>query len=620
MKNGKFRGVSVMGRNLKTASASFLQVLVGQNRQMIMASDGSVLATNKIPMVRFYDPRSGVQRAKVLAKDVNLTLASDGGSNDSVKAYTVACPGCSETLLSENKLRHCLLCSTEIDPDGYEEVHLDLPDTEEILAAAENLDEEDGQEDGDDYCGDSFEEDDDDDDSSDDDDDDDDDSSDDEGEDGDDDDDDEEGAGEEEEGDAFEDGDDEDLDSLDDEGDVFEEEDLEPIGDEFDEDGDLEIDETDMGDEFEDDDEDFEIGDAFEDDDDDEVNSLDDEGDAFDDEDDIEIGDAFEEDEDDPSDEGTDLDDDDDEDGDSFDEELETSDEDQDGDFYVDSEGTVNIDLVDGAELEDGDVCDVEYSASMGGSKRWLVTVNSMPVAYATEDTVGKNKGIFHTRPFGKIVKTVLASSGLSGVKELGFQPIVVAAPVRGLIDNAVRAEVASTENRVAKQLKTMASDFSVSLGVAAAGINRGFFNGVVNPLKLRMWEELSAMKIPQPHRLIDRVFKETAEEYSRILIETAMDFQLKPKDVKVELSRAIAGSNYLTVADSDVEEDEKAIDVGLDSEVEEDDDDSFEESFSKRLEASSMPLSNRGVVEAASGVCDRDDYSNKLKVAFENL
>jgi hypothetical protein len=611
----RFKGVATIGKNIKTAAASFVKVIAGQQRQLITATDGSVYAVNSINQVRYWDPKKGVAHAKVLDRELNLTMASDGKGSDGVRAFTCTCSGCKEVILAESKMDHCILCASDIDDSEYEEVELDLPSNEELDALEEDEDEEadldaDLEDDGDALEDEDLE---------------------DEGEDFD----------SEEEGDDLEDEDDllEDTDEIeessasrrskrtkakkalaeDEEDEALEDEEI--IGDELEEDEDDEEmdmedddeagddlgdvgfeDEPGIGDYLEDeDDEDIEVGDALEDEEDEEADlevEEDDEG-----------GDDLGEDED-LEDEEADLED---EDGDALeDEEAVLEDEDEDGDFYIDDEGSVNIDMVDGAEVEEGDECDVEYSASMNGNKRWIASVNGMPVAIATVATSGTNKDIFHTEKFGTVAKAVIEKSGIAGLKGIGFTSIVVAAPVRGLIQASVSAELSKTESVVAKQLKTLASDYQTAMGMAAAGINRGFFGDVVNPLKVRMWEELSSLGIPQPHRVIDRVFKETAEDFCRVLIEKASELQAKPEAVRAELSKAIIGSNYLAIA-----EDEELEDI-------EDDADDLGDAMANRIEAGSMPFGNappkRTQVEEANAVVAGDSFTDTLDTVFKSL
>jgi len=632
----KFRGVATVGRNLKTATASFLQVIIGKNRQMIVAADGSLYAVNKLHKVNFWDPSTGNTHAKVLAKDINLTLASDGQGSNGIHAYTAKCTACNEVVLAESKLKNCILCASEIDPEEYEDVELELPETSEIEQASSCEDapeieaDEDSEEepDGDELEDDELELD----------------------------DEDVEGAG-----DALEDedfckvpaadkGDKLDEDESDD---VVVDDEEEPIEEtasankkkvvkasakfkkvvvaakaktkkvvkaaEEEADPACEVEDEEPGDELGEDEEgeDFQVedsGDELEGDDEDGSEDFELEGDELNDEqEDIEIGDALEDEgtEEPVEDEGTEG-----VEGDEIDEETELNEEgaegeDTDGDFFVDDEGSVNIDLVDGSEVEDDDECGVEFAASTNGNKRWIASVNGLPVAFATEATAGANKDIFATPSFGKVVTQVIAKSGLKGLKALGFQSIVISAPVKGLIQAAVAAEVTASEVKVEKQLKALASDFNTCLGMASVGINRGFFNDVINPLKLRMWEELSAMKIPQPHRVIDRVFKETSEDYSRVLIEKASELYGKAPEVRAELSKAIIGTSFVAVA----EDEEPVEEVGAEGE-----DASTEETFARHIEQSSLPVRNGGVVTAATSVALADDFSSKLDAAFKGL
>jgi hypothetical protein len=593
----RFKGVAAIGKNLKTAAASFVKVIAGQKRQLIVASNGDVHAVNAMSQVRFWDPKKGVAHARVLEKELNLTLASDGTEGEGVRAFTCACSGCKEVIIAESKLSHCILCASDIDDSEYEEVELDLPSNEELDALEDDEDEDcEGEEcDTEDAEGDDLE-----------------DGSFDTLDEGDYLEDDEEEADLEDlEGDDLEEDTDELLeDDTDEEAEALEDEEL--IGDDLEDEDDLEIeDDADSevdGDEFTEEDEDIEIGDALDDDEEEDFEDAD-LGDSLEEDDeDLEMDEDeegdFLEDEDEDAEEGIAEEDD----GDDFEGEEEGDLEDEEGDFYIDDEGSVNIDLVDGAELEDGDETDVEYSSAMSGNKRWIASVNGMPVAIATQATAGQNKEIFHTEKFGKVAQQVIASSGIAGLKTIGFTPIVVAAPVRGLIQASVDAEIAKSEGAVAKKLQTMASDFQTSMGMAAAGINRGFFGDVVNPLKVRMWEELSSLGIPSPHRVIDRVFKETAEDFSRVLIEKASELQAKPEAIRAELSKAIIGSNYLAVAEDEELEDEV-------------DENELGDEMADRIEAGSMPFANtnRTVTEATS-VVGQDSFKSSLDSVFKTL
>jgi hypothetical protein len=569
----RFKGVATVGKNLKTATAAFLKVIIGNNRKMIVSSDRSVYAVNAMPSVKFWDPKKGVSHAGVLAKDFNLTLASDGNPGDTLKAYTVVCSGCKEVILTESKLKHCILCASEIEDSEYEDVELDLPPTEEIEDATNGdfLEDDDDDEEIEDEDGDDLEDSDDDEEIED--------------EDGDDleDSDDDDDAEVEEDGDFLEDDDDEEVEE---DGDFLEDDDEDDIevGDELEDDDDSDVENTDE--------DDLELGDDLEDSDDNDEEVEDEDGDELEDEDCVDDADCE------------------DQIGDEIDEEEEQVDEDDEqGDLFIEDDGSINIDLVDGAELEDTDETDVEYSASIKGEKRWIVNVNGLPVAHLTETASGTNKDIFHTEKFGKVISQVVASEGLKGLKKLGFQSIIIAAPIKSLINTAVQTEISKHETEVSKQLKSLVSDFQTTLGMASVGINRGFFSDAVNPLKVRMWEELSSLGIPQPHRLIDRVFKETAEDFCKILIEKASELYAKPVEVRAELSKAIIGSNFISASE---EEDEE--------EVETVDDNGLEESIANRIEASSIPFGTRSIVEAASTTVKEDAFTSKLKTAFSSL
>jgi hypothetical protein len=562
----KFRGVVAVGGSVEEAASIFAKVLAGKDRKLIVSSDNGLYAINANQGVKHFDPKLGVEHARVFNKEISLTLASDGDDkNQNVLAFLTECSTCNETVLAERKIEHCPLCAADLPADSYEKVQLDIPSSDEIneaddadisadVPAAEASDDTDAEEAGDESDIDLPEDDD-------------------------------------EDGDDFAVAGDDDADEEDEpefEGDA------DIVADEDDEAGDdADADEDDAAADDQESLEESSDDDAEGDDDADDSDVADDEAPA-DDADDSDAGDDDADDDDEPVDD-SDADDS----AEAGDDAPEDSDE-----YFINDEGAVNIDLLNDAAPEEGDAVDVEYSAAASGSKRWLVSVASIPVASITEESAGRNKGIFHTEAFAKVVNEVIAKDGLPALAGIGFSPIVISAPIRSLIADQVAVETSAVTKDYETKTSALAKDFQVSMGIASAGINRGFFSEIVNPIKARMWEELSRLSIPAPHRIIDRVFKDVGEEYSRVLIEKASELHGKSPEVRSELAKSIIGTNYLEVAEACDEDDSAADAAGA---------------VADHIEATAMPFGNH-VIRTAEESSTTDDFSSKLKSVMSSL
>jgi len=614
----KFRGTVAVGSTIEEAGHALLGILTGKKREFLVSSDDGLYAVNSLKGIKYFDPTKGVVTASILKRELNLELSSTGSDDNKLMALSATCPTCTEVMLSQKVLAHCLICASEIPEASFEETEITLPTQEEMdsaFAEGDNFTEE--ETDALDESGDKKECD------------------------------EEEVKEDEEVGDECSASDKAPVKKVakklvikasetpeDDEEDDEEEEE---VGDECkasavapvkkvakkvakkveasDEEDDIEIEdvEGDTKSEDEEDVDDLELMEESADDDDLEIED-DEEGDekASDDEEDDEEGDEKasddEEDEDVEDVEGTG--------GDEKEEDEEIVDEEEtkeEGDFFINDEGNVDIDMLEDTEPEETDQVDVEYSASLGGAKRWIASVNKMPVAFIEQSAAGANSKIFHTESFGKVVKEVITASGLKGLKALGFSPVMVSAPIKGLISTQVQKEVSSVKKALDSKIKATASEFQTSLCIAAAGINRSFFADTVDPLKQQLWQELSAIGIPNPSRLLDRVFKEVGEDYCRVMIEKASELQAKPEDIRAELSKAIVGANYIAVAEEEEIEDEE---VDGDEIGDEEDDEQglgIEESMSRHLASKSNAFASKVVGEVQTAIASADGFDSKL-------
>lgn len=193
---------------------------------------------------------------------------------------------------------------------------------------------------------------------------------------------------------------------------------------------------------------------------------------------------------------------------------------------------------------------DVSYSSGLAGQPAWTAYVKGTPVAIALAKDAGENESMFNSQKFGQ---TLIRVASLSGVKEalktLNFKPIVHKISISSTITRKIEEGVKAREEELVAQASDVEKDFEASLATAAVGINRGFFNGLHNPVKRHLFEALSAAGIANPEVLIDAAFREGSDEYHKTLLSKASEIARMPTEVKKALASSVLDMNYQSVS-----------------------------------------------------------------------
>jgi hypothetical protein len=189
------------------------------------------------------------------------------------------------------------------------------------------------------------------------------------------------------------------------------------------------------------------------------------------------------------------------------------------------------------------------YAASevVNGS-RWYALVNDQPVAFATAQSAGKNGDMFHdpSGRFATAVASVCQASGIqAGLKMMGFTGLKITMPVGTLLETKTQQAHASGVAEGTEQLEAFRTGVWAALGTAAVGINKQFWTGLVNPIKVALHSSLSAMGVQNAETLIDDAFAKHGDAYHQLVVSKAENLLLLSPSSVNEITTAVASASY---------------------------------------------------------------------------
>jgi len=112
-------------------------------------------------------------------------------------------------------------------------------------------------------------------------------------------------------------------------------------------------------------------------------------------------------------------------------------------------------------------------------------------------------------------------------------------------------------ESKVLAGLEDQMAQFYESLCTAAAALNKNRYKNQRHVLKEALYNELSDVNVHRPHKLIDRVFANNSDEFSKDLIDLAFSIYKKPADIREEMAKELEVTSY---AEADVDDDDDVV------------------------------------------------------------
>lgn len=136
-------------------------------------------------------------------------------------------------------------------------------------------------------------------------------------------------------------------------------------------------------------------------------------------------------------------------------------------------------------------------------------------IATLTKERAGKNADVMFSDSFPTAVLSHANQVGMrKALATFGF------APIRTKVQSnvTVQRQVAAVKAQAADQVTAFNKTYADALALAAAGLARGMFKGVANPLKVAMEQEFQAAGIRRPGRVAAQILTEQGMSYAHTL------------------------------------------------------------------------------------------------------
>jgi len=134
-------------------------------------------------------------------------------------------------------------------------------------------------------------------------------------------------------------------------------------------------------------------------------------------------------------------------------------------------------------------------------------------------------------------------------------------------IDQEVASKVAEEKAKLEEAGKDSKAVLEQCMGIAAAGLNKGFFANRTHELKVELYNELTSAGFRNPSRVIDKAFEAASDKHNKILIQIANELAEKPEEVRNSLAEAITGAAY---QHKGTEEETQEVETVLESSIKE--------------------------------------------------
>lgn len=193
-----------------------------------------------------------------------------------------------------------------------------------------------------------------------------------------------------------------------------------------------------------------------------------------------------------------------------------------------------------------------------------VASVNDLPVATLAHEDAGSNANVFHGAEFASAIRHTVKQMGVEkGLSQYGFSFASVKVPVKDIVNRRVEAKVKAELAAMDARTDTLSSDFEQAFGIALAALNKGFFKGEVNPLKIGFVDMLTTANVRNPAKLVDSVFQNFGADMNKAAFELAKKLLGKSVEFRNEIASSVMDANYQVTAATDDDEDGNAPSLG---------------------------------------------------------
>lgn len=196
---------------------------------------------------------------------------------------------------------------------------------------------------------------------------------------------------------------------------------------------------------------------------------------------------------------------------------------------------------------------DVSYAGVVAGEPTWVAFHNGVPFAKAVASASEKPE-TFADESFGRAFKAIASESGVqSAITQLRFEEIRPVVDVEKLVQTEVETRVQAQASELAEASNRDAAEltgrFEAALASAAQGVNRGFFRGLKNPVRVAIASTLDDLGIQGGDELLARAFAEHSDEYNKMILAKASEIIKLDLTVQNQMAQAITEVQEQNVA-----------------------------------------------------------------------
>ena len=218
------------------------------------------------------------------------------------------------------------------------------------------------------------------------------------------------------------------------------------------------------------------------------------------------------------------------------------------GDFeesLVLSNEDVGDPLVDALDMDDTE----QAVAFVRANGRLVVMKGHVAIASMSAKSKSPNSKLLHSNALPEATLASINQEGLrAGLRSVGFSLVKV--PVSTVAKAAVERRVQEVQAKAAVSDTQKQKAFADSFALAAAGLNRGQWKGVTNPLRASMETELARAGVEQPRRVVASIFNAAGLEYAETLLATTNRLTKMSAGARKELSEVLNMTSAVSPAE----------------------------------------------------------------------
>lgn len=186
----------------------------------------------------------------------------------------------------------------------------------------------------------------------------------------------------------------------------------------------------------------------------------------------------------------------------------------EDPDFAI-ADGTDGDALVDALDVDDTE----QALAFVKANNRLVAMKGHLSIASLSKNSKTQNASLVDSPALVAATQAAIATDGLrKGLTAMGFTLIKVPVTSEATVSRKVQAAAQKAEAVTANEKKL----FAESIALAAAGLARGMWRGVENPLRAAMESELERAGVERPSRVVSEVFASAGIPYTEALVTVA--------------------------------------------------------------------------------------------------